>query len=136
MLKGFEHVGMTCSNMDRTIGFYCGLLGLKLVLRKAQAKGGEIAFLDAGGGMLEIFSRNEPVMPAQSLPANQAGVRHITFAFDDIEQTCEGMAAAGVTFTEKPRAAFHAEMLRKVAFCLDPDGIVVELVERSTGRDA
>jgi catechol 2,3-dioxygenase-like lactoylglutathione lyase family enzyme len=30
MLKSFEHIGMTVSDMDRTVAFYCGLLGLRL----------------------------------------------------------------------------------------------------------
>ncbi len=54
MLKSFEHVGMTVSNMDRAVTFYCDLLGLKLHLRKKTDDGAELAFLDAGGGMLEI----------------------------------------------------------------------------------
>lgn len=58
-------------------------------------------------------------------------MRHITFAFDNIEKTSQRLLAAGVTFIEKPRMAFNAEILRKVAFCLDPDGIVIELAERS-----
>jgi len=134
MLIGFEHVGMTCSNLDRTIAFYCDLLGLKLVLRKAQGNGGEVAFLDAGGGMLEISAPPETPAPARLVPNHEAGIRHITFAFDDIEQTYADLLAAGVKFIEKPRMAFNSEILRKVAFCLDPDGIVIELSERSAPR--
>ncbi|MGO7867386.1 VOC family protein, partial [Rhizobium ruizarguesonis] len=37
MLKSFEHVGMKVSDMDRTVDFYCGLLGLSLVLSKKMA---------------------------------------------------------------------------------------------------
>ena len=45
MLIGFEHVGMTCGDLDRTIDFYCGLLGLTLALRKKNDRG-EMAFLE------------------------------------------------------------------------------------------
>jgi glyoxylase I family protein len=38
-LVGFEHVGMTVADLDRTIAFYCGLLGLRLVVRKPQSGG-------------------------------------------------------------------------------------------------
>jgi glyoxylase I family protein len=43
-LLGFEHIGMTCADMGRTIAFYRDLLGLTLRLRK-QTEGGEVAFL-------------------------------------------------------------------------------------------
>ena len=54
MLKRFEHVGMTVGDLDRCLAFYCGLLGLRLLRRRPTAAGGEVAFLDAGGGELEI----------------------------------------------------------------------------------
>ena len=71
MLKSFEHVGMTVSDMDRCVNFYCGLLGLRLHLRKRMADGAEIAFLDAGGGMLQIFSRR-PVAQQERLTCRTA----------------------------------------------------------------
>lgn len=133
MLQGFEHVGMTSANLDRTIAFYCDLLGLKLVLRKPGGSG-ETAFLDAGGGMLEIFGRNDATGSASDVPAEQAGVRHLTFAYDDIGEMFERLMAAGVEPVEKPRVAHNTEMFKRVAFVRDPDGIIVELVERAEGR--
>ena len=44
-LIGLEHIGMTCTNIDQTIAFYCDLLGLKLALRKTSP-GGDVIFLD------------------------------------------------------------------------------------------
>ena len=86
-LVGFEHVGMTASNAERTIAFYCDLLGLRLALRKTQP-GGELLFLDAGGGMLEIMVPNTPgVSRARDVPAGETGMRHLTFAFSDVDAT-------------------------------------------------
>ena len=132
MLLGFEHVGMTSSDPDRTIAFYCDLLGLGLALRK-PANGGELLFLDAGGGMLEIFCRSD-AGSASDVPPTQAGMRHLTFAFDNIDPLIGQLEAAGVEIVERPRAAINTEMLRRVAFVRDPDGILVELAERSPSR--
>ncbi|HTN62960.1 MAG TPA: VOC family protein [Devosia sp.] len=132
MLLGFEHIGMTSGDLDRTIAFYCGLLGFKLALRKAQTKG-EVAFLDAGGGMLEIFAPG-PVDGARDVPPHEAGVRHLTFAFTDIGAMIEKLAAAGVEIIEQPRIAHNKEMFKRVSFVRDPDGIIIELVERAEGR--
>lgn len=130
MLIGFEHIGMTSADLERSIGFYVGLLGLELVLRKRQASG-ELAFLDAGGGMLEIVAPDRPVEKARDVPDGVAGIRHLTLAFSDIGPVVERLAAAGVEIIEPPRATFNPEVLSRVAFCRDPDGIVVELAERT-----
>lgn len=131
-LLGFEHIGMTSSDLDRTIAFYCGLLGFKLVLRKPQTKG-EAAFLDAGGGMLEVFAPG-PVDATRDVPQDEAGIRHLTFAYSDIGAMIEKLAAADVEIIEQPRIAHNTEMFKRVSFVRDPDGIIVELVERADGR--
>ncbi len=133
MLIGFEHVGMTCSNLDRTIAFYCDLLGLTLALRKTSDRG-EMVFLDTGSGMLEIACPNADISRSRDVPPHEAGVRHITFAFDDVDAMVEKCEAAGVEVIEAPRPAFFTEMIRRVAFVRDPDGILVELVERADWR--
>ena len=133
-LLGFEHVGMTSGDLDRTIAFYCELLGLRLVLRKPSGQG-EVAFLDAGGGMLEIFAQpGDEVAPSRDVPPGEAGVRHLTFAFDDVDATFARLESAGVAIVERPRAAHHTEMIARVAFVRDPDGIIVELIERAPTR--
>lgn len=132
MLKGFEHIGMTVSNLDRSIAFYEGLLGMKLLLRKRQPNGGEAAFLDAGGGQLEIGQPpGDPITPARRPTNNEVGLKHITIAFDDMDAVYERLMAAGVESVEAPRDAFNQEMLARVGFVLDPDGIVVELAQRN-----
>jgi glyoxylase I family protein len=134
MLVGFEHAGLTAADLDRTIHFYCDLLGLRLVLRKRQPTG-ELAFLDAGGGMLEIFAPDQPVAPACDVPPGEAGVRHLTFAVTTVDTMVARLEAAGVPVVERPRNAHNPEMIRRVAFVRDPDGIMVELVERAPGRE-
>ena len=127
-LLGFEHVGTTAADLDRSIAFYCGLLGLRLVLRKRQGTTA-LAFLDAGGGMLEIAER-PGAAAANDVPTGVAGLRHLTFAFDDVDALVTRLAAAGVEIIEQPRDAHNTELIRRVAFCRDPDGIQVELIER------
>ncbi|SEP75810.1 glyoxylase I family protein [Devosia sp. YR412] len=133
MLLGFEHIGMTSGNLDRTVDFYCGLLGLTLALRQKSPRG-EVAFLDTGSGMLEISCPVANIARSRDVPPHEAGMRHLTFAFDDIDAMVEKLAAAGIDIVEAPRPAIFTDMLRRVAFVRDPDGIIVELVERADGR--
>jgi glyoxylase I family protein len=134
-LLGFEHVGMTCRNVEQTMAFYCGLLGLKLALRKTSP-GGEVIFLDTGAGMLEIACPVADISRARDTPPHEAGMRHITFAFDNVDAMVAKLDAAGVPAIEGPRPAFFNELLRRVAFVRDPDGVLVELVERTETRHA
>lgn len=136
MLRGFEHAGVAVSDLDRSLAFYQGLLGLTLVLRKAGG-GGEVAFIDAGNGQLELICPHPPVAkPARRIPAAEAGIRHLTFTFDDIDMVFDRLMAAGVEQIEKPRDAFNQEVLARVAFVFDPDGIVIELAQRPIDRTA
>jgi len=133
MLLGFEHVGMTSGNLDRTIGFYCDLLGLKLVLRKLHTQG-ELAFLDTGSGMLEVFAPDADVARSRDVPPHEAGMRHMTLAYDDVDAIIAKLEEAGVDVVERPRDAINQQFLKRLAFVRDPDGILVELVQRASGR--
>jgi glyoxylase I family protein len=133
MLIGFEHIGVTSSDLDRTIAFYCGQLGLKLLLRKQQPRG-EMAFLDAGGGMLEVFAPNGHITRSRDVPPLEAGMRHLTLAVTDVDALIAELEASGAEIVEYPRPAHNTEMFKRVAFCRDPDGVVVELAERAEGR--
>jgi glyoxylase I family protein len=135
MLIGFEHAGMTAGDAEAAIAFYCDLLGLRLAARLPSAQG-EVLFLDAGGGMLEIGCPREPQQRAVDVPKGTAGVRHLTFAFDDVDALVAKLEAAGVEITERPREARFRDFIRRVAFCRDPDGLSIELVERAEGRTA
>ena len=119
--------------MDRTIAFYCGLLGLRLALRKT-VDAGELAFLDAGGGMLEVVAPKGGAGRFRDVPLSEAGMRHLTLAFTDVDAMVERLEAAGVEIAERPRNAYNPEIVRRVAFVRDPDGILVELIERSPDR--
>lgn len=133
-LLGFEHVGMTSGNLDKTIAFYCDLLGLRLVARRANGNG-EVAFLDTGAGMLEVFAPTDaPIARFRDVPQHEAGMRHMTFAFDDILSVFDRLEAAGVEIVEKPRDAHNRDIVRRVGFVRDWDGILVELAERSERR--
>lgn len=132
-LVGFEHVGMTSGDLDRTIAFYCGLLGLSLALRKTNERG-EMAFLDTGSGMLEIACPAATISRSRDVPPHEAGMRHLTFAFTSVDAIFKTLEAAGVEIIEPPRPAYFTEMIQRVAFVRDPDGIIVELIERADSR--
>jgi glyoxylase I family protein len=131
MYLHFEHVGMAVADLDASLRFYVDLIGMKLIVRKVAPNGTQAAFVDAGNGaMLEIMSppgiRREP---ARRVGADEAGIKHITLAFENIDETYAKLVAAGVKSLEKPRDAYNRDILARVAFVEDPDGIIVELAQ-------
>ena len=64
------------------------------------------------------------------MPDGTAGLRHLTFLFESVDETFTRLEKAGVEIKERPRLAINAEVLHKVAFLRDPDGIQIELAEK------
>jgi glyoxylase I family protein len=129
MLMGFEHVGMTVGNVDRALRFYVDLLGLSLVVRRRGQNGDEIAFLDCNGVMLEMICPATGALMAEDIALGRAGLRHLTLRFDDVDEIYRKLEAEGVEMVEPPRLARNRDIVNKVAFCRDPDGIMIELAE-------
>jgi glyoxylase I family protein len=124
----FAHVGMTVSSIDRSIAFYVDLLGLRLVDRRPGTQGDEVAFVDAGGCMLELIGPSTGALLAEDVAAGRAGLLHLTFRVGDVDATVEAVRAAGGEVVEPPRDAYNKTMAKRVAFCRDPDGILVEFL--------
>jgi lactoylglutathione lyase len=127
----FVHTSIRTSNMERAIDFYTKLLGLKLVSRREiPQNNAEIAFLrnpDARGSTLELtFYRNQKMF---SQPDYEDRVfDHIAFEVKDMAKTIVAMREAKVTITDEPFRLGASGSL--IAFVEDPDGTLIELIER------
>lgn len=142
-----DHVGITTSNLERALRFYRDLLGFRVlaVTREnrpelAQLLGLDqidvlLADLDAGDGQLvELVQHMSPVGGVASYVSEDAGSVHLGFRVSDLSHTTELLAAEGVTMISA-----HAMTLDepgtpwdgvKVLFIRDPDGAIIELIER------
>jgi lactoylglutathione lyase len=117
--------------MDRSIDFYTRLLGLKLVSRREiPQNNAEIAFLrdpQAKGATLELtFYRNQKKF-IQADYENRV-FDHLAFEVNDMNQTIEAMRNENVTITDEPFKLGPTGSL--IAFVGDPDGTLIELIER------
>lgn len=127
-VRNLAHVGMTVSNIDRSIAFYVDLLGLTQVDRRPGTQGDEVCFVDAGGCMLELIGPSTGALSAEDVAVGRAGLVHLTFRVDDVDATIEAVRAVGAEIVEEPRDAHNKRMARRVAFCRDPDGILIEFL--------
>jgi catechol 2,3-dioxygenase-like lactoylglutathione lyase family enzyme len=136
-----RHVGIVVVDLDRALGFYRDLLGLA-VAREMDEGGEYLARITAlpgatartvklaapGGGMVELLrftSHPGTVGPEPSAAA--PGCSHVAFTVDDVEALHARLTAAGVRFHAPPQISPDGGA--RVAYCRDPEGTIVELVE-------
>ena len=128
--KGFRlaHTMMRVMDMDRSIEFYCEVLGMK-VLRRTDYPEGRFTNTFIGYGpeaefpALELTANWDQQEPYEK--GNSWG--HICIETPDVYKACADLAAAGVRITRPPGPMKNGT--RVIAFCEDPDGYKVELNE-------
>jgi catechol 2,3-dioxygenase-like lactoylglutathione lyase family enzyme len=146
VVKGLDHVSVTCADLDASIRFYGELLGLPLRDR-GETDGTELAELtglpraritwaelDLGGDrILELVEFVEPRGRPAGGDLNAPGRGHIGLAVDGIDELYRSLAAAGVPLRSAPvRLTEPGEWFGvRTLYAEDPDGVLIELVERS-----
>ena len=128
----FVHTSIRTSKMERSIHFYTRFLGLTLMNRREiPQNNAEIAFLrdpQGKGSMLELtFYRNQKKF---TQPAYENRLfDHLAFEVKDMKKTIAAMRTEGITITDEP---FKLSLTGStIAFVEDPDGTLIELIEKS-----
>ena len=119
--------------MDRALDFYTRLLGLTLVSRREiPQNNAEIAFPrdpQAKGATLELtFYRNQQKFIQADY--EDRVFDHLAFEVADMKKTINSMRSEKVTITDEPFKLGSTGSL--IAFVEDPDGTLIELIERKT----
>ncbi len=131
--------GVVVRDAEAMLRFYRDALGLPPVRELALAPFpltdasvdpvGVAWYLDTGAGKLKLLCLND--VPTASNPAGPhrvaTGLRYLSFGVEDVEATVASCLAAGGRICQEA-TPFGTS---KVAFLFDPDGNVVELVQRA-----
>ena len=137
-----EHVGIVVDDLDAAIEFFLDL-GLELegegpveglwVDRIVGLDGvrAQIAILRTadGHGHLELTKFLAPVSPELSrmAAANEPGIRHVSFAVQDIHATVAGLRARGSELVGELERYENSYLL---CYVRGPEGIIVELAQQ------
>lgn len=121
-------------NLDKSIAFYCDILGMKL-LRRKDYPGGEFTLAFVGYG-------EEKDNTVIELTYNWGveeydlgkGYGHIALGVDDIYGTCDHIKAQGGKVSREPGPMKHGSTV--IAFVEDPDGYKIELIQLVTQGSA
>jgi len=127
----FVHTSIRTSNMNKSIDFYTRLMGLELLSRREIPQNdAEIAFLQDAqrkGAKLELtFYRKQKKFVQADY--EERVFDHLAFEVKDMEQTIALMRKENVTITDEPFKLSPSGPL--IAFIEDPDGTLIELIER------
>jgi catechol 2,3-dioxygenase-like lactoylglutathione lyase family enzyme len=124
MRWSFDHVHLIASDVDRAADFYVRMFGAAPVNR-GLVSGQPQAWLDLGGTLLIIRG----LRPADELAEGKnTRIDHFGVRVDDMARAAADLKAKGARFTVEP-TAFNPTT--KIAFIEGPDGVRIELLERS-----
>jgi len=118
----YLHTMVRVSDLDRSLAFYCGALGLVEQRRSEHAQGRfTLVFLAAPGDEHAQIELTHNWDERGYTGGRNFG--HLAYAVDDIYATCARLREAGVTILRPPRDG-------RMAFVRSPDEISVELLQR------
>jgi len=128
----FVHASIRVSDMDNSIAFYEKFLNMKLLNRREIPENqAEIAFLQdrqAKGALLELTFYQDQKKFIQADYENRL-FDHLAFQVENMGKTLDAMRTQGVTITDEPyRLSPKGSLL---AFIEDPDGTLIELIEKA-----
>jgi glyoxylase I family protein len=126
-LNQVHHIAIICSDYEKSKRFYTEVLGLKIV-REVYREQRQSYKLDLEVGdlyQIELFSFPDP--PARPSRPEAAGLRHLAFEVDELDEAVAHIGSFGVDIEPIRIDEFTG---KRFTFFADPDGLPLELYER------
>jgi len=135
MRVGFDHVGLSVADLDAAAGFYTSAFGferqLAFELSPHPIRG--VMLAHPGGFRLELFEHSASVPGLRAATPIEAhatrGYSHFALTAPDIDEAFAAALAAGARPVIEPRPSPEPGV--RFAFMADPEGNLVELVEKA-----
>lgn len=123
------HTMIRVGDLDRSIEFYTGMLGMQLIRRQDYPEGRfTLAFVGYGPE-----SETAVIELTHNWDTNHydlgEGYGHIALAVPDAAAACDAIRARGGKVVREAGPMKHGTTV--IAFVEDPDGYKIELIERS-----
>jgi glyoxylase I family protein len=125
-LKNIHHIAIICADYERSKYFYTEILGLKII-QEVYREARQSYKLDLslnGQYVIELFSFPNP--PKRTSRPEAAGLRHLAFAVENIEESVKELNQKGIK-TEPIRIDEYTG--KKFTFFADPDDLPIEIYE-------
>jgi lactoylglutathione lyase len=144
-LCGAHHLGLTVSEIERSVHFYRDVLGLSLIRRRSadadylgkqtgypgvRLEAASFQLAPEGGLLLELVQYVTHAGAKTDPATNRAGNTHLCFRVDDIQRAYDSLLARGVRFRTPPVAITAGPNQGGFAVYLsDPDAYTIELFQ-------
>lgn len=124
------HTMLRVGDLDRSLAFYTGVLGMRLLRKKDYPDGKfTLAFVgyqdEADGAVLEL-THNWDTKTYEI----GTGYGHVALEVDDAKAACDDVRAKGGKVTREAGPMKHGTTV--IAFVEDPDGYKIELIQKGT----
>ncbi|MEM1332517.1 MAG: VOC family protein [Actinomycetota bacterium] len=127
--KASIDLGIVITDSQRSLDFYCGLLGLEHVTDMPMpiAGGGTMHRIRCGDSVLKLVKLLETPEPgASGGPGGATGLRYVTITVSNLEDSVAAARAAGHAVPHSPTVVRDGVT---IAMIEDPDGNWVELLQ-------
>ncbi len=124
-IRRLLHTRYRVNDLEKSVRFYCDVLGLREVARHKSPRGSELVFLQAPEGREQIelcsFAGSGPVQV-------QPDLTHLAFEVDDLPRFARELARKGVTLSDGPTTTSTGGA---IAFVDAPEGYEIELIQNA-----
>ncbi len=139
-----NHVGLTVSDLSRSVAFYRDQLGFDVQYERGEVTAEymprlvgvpgarlKIAGLDIPGLHLDLLEYIEPKGATTASTTPDLGNGHVGFTVDDIWAAYRRLSAAGVRFKSEPVSITQGRNKGGWAvYFVDPDGVTLEMIQK------
>lgn len=115
-----HHASLLVSDTEKSLEFYCGVLGLEQTERPDLPFPG--AWLQLGGQQIHLLELENPD-PVTGRPDHGGRDRHVALSVDKLEPVKSALDASKVAYTLSKSG-------RQALFCRDRDGNAIEILEQ------
>lgn len=149
MIVSYFHFSFTVSNLERSLAFYCDLLGMKRVgtqIHDQPYTSVQVGFPNAvlkaarltiegippvrSDHLLELIEYVHPAGEPTDTATNRPGSAHLAFQVDDLPAMYERLKAQGVRFKSEPvPITAGPNQGGWTIYFLDPDDITLEMIQ-------
>jgi lactoylglutathione lyase len=124
MKSKFTYVGIRVTDLQRSVDFYTGVLGMQVTGRGKieQTKGETVGLQNEKDGFILELNHYEKGSPYNTRYVTGEGLDHLAFKIDDLDKALEEARKAGHRTILEMKADGS-----RWAYIEDPDGIWIEL---------